>query len=151
MLRFKGHFYRLAFAATLVLSLLALLPSAFAQVTVRGNSRVDRETIRSYFAGSDDAAVNQGVKDLYATGLFSDVRVSRGGGGVVITVNENKIINRVAFEGNSKVKARAAAGGDLLQVARPLQPLHRQRRHRAHQGRVPPRRPRRRLRHVAHS
>ncbi len=104
MLRFKGHFHRFAFAATLLLSLLALLPSAFAQVGVRGNSRVDSETIRSYFTGSDDAAVNQGVKELYATGLFSDVRVSRGGGGVVITVSENKIINRVAFEGNSKVK-----------------------------------------------
>ena len=97
MLRLKGHFHRLAFAATLLLSLLTLLPSAFAQVSVRGNSRVDSETIRSYFTGSDNNAVNQGVKDLYATGLFSDVRVSRGGGGVVITVSENKIINRVAF------------------------------------------------------
>ena len=84
--------------------MLALLPSAFAQVTVRGNTRVDSETIRSYFTGSDSAAVNQGVKDLYATGLFSDVRVSRSGQGVVISVSENKIINRVAFEGNSKLK-----------------------------------------------
>ncbi|WP_158808292.1 outer membrane protein assembly factor BamA [Beijerinckia sp. L45] len=105
MLRFKGHIHRFAFAATVLLSLLAFLPAAFAQVTVRGNSRVDSETIRSYFTGSDNTAVNQGVKDLYATGLFSDVRVSRAGKGVVITVNENKIINRVAFEGNSKVKA----------------------------------------------
>jgi outer membrane protein insertion porin family len=105
MFRFKGHIHRFAFAATVLLSLLAFLPAAFAQVSVRGNSRVDSETIRSYFTGSDNAAVNQGVKDLYATGLFSDVRVSRAGKGVVITVNENKIINRVAFEGNSKVKA----------------------------------------------
>lgn len=105
MFRFKGHIHRFAFAATVLLSLLAFLPAAFAQVSVRGNSRVDSETIRSYFTGSDSAAVNQGVKDLYATGLFSDVRVSRAGKGVVITVNENKIINRVAFEGNSKVKA----------------------------------------------
>ncbi len=110
MLRFKGHFHRLAFAATLLISLLALVPAAFAQVSVRGNSRVDSETIRSYFTGSDNAAVNQGVKDLYATGLFSDVRVGRGGGGVVITVSENKIINRVAFEGNSKVKAEQLQG-----------------------------------------
>ena len=105
MFCFKGHIHRFAFAATLVLSLLALLPSAFAQVTVRGNSRVDSETIRSYFSGSDNNAVNQGVKDLFATGLFSDVKVSRSGGGVVITVSENKSINRVAFEGNSKLKS----------------------------------------------
>jgi outer membrane protein insertion porin family len=110
MFRFKGHIHRFAFAATVLLSLLAFLPAAFAQVSVRGNSRVDSETIRSYFTGSDNAAVNQGVKNLYATGLFSDVRVSRAGKGVVITVNENKIINRVAFEGNSKVKSEQLQG-----------------------------------------
>ena len=59
---------------------------------------------QAYFTGSDQAAVNKGVKDLYATGLFSDVRVSRAGGRVVIIVTENNVINRVAFEGNSKVK-----------------------------------------------
>ncbi|MDR3463764.1 MAG: outer membrane protein assembly factor BamA, partial [Beijerinckiaceae bacterium] len=66
---------------------------------------MDSETIRSYFAGTDNDAVNKGVKDLYATGLFSDVKVSRAGKGVVITVAENRSINHVAFEGNSKVKA----------------------------------------------
>jgi outer membrane protein insertion porin family len=73
-------------------------------VSVQGNKRVDTETIGAYFTGSDQAAINKGVKDLYATGLFSDVRVSRAGGRVVITVTENNVINRVAFEGNSKVK-----------------------------------------------
>jgi outer membrane protein insertion porin family len=102
---FKGHIHRFAFAAALLLSLLAFLPSAFAQISVRGNSRVDSETIRSYFTGSDNDAVNKGVKDLYATGLFSDVKVSRAGKGVVITVAENKSINHVAFEGNSKLKS----------------------------------------------
>lgn len=102
---FKGHFHRFAFAAAFVLAVIAFLPAAFAQITVRGNSRVDSETVRSYFSGSDNDAVNKGVKDLYATGLFSDVKVSRAGKGVVITVSENKQINRVAFEGNSKLKA----------------------------------------------
>ena len=102
---FKGHIHRFAFAATLLLSLLAFLPSAFAQISVRGNSHVDSETIRSYFAGTDNDSVNKGVKDLYATGLFSDVKISRAGKGVVITVSENRSINHVAFEGNSKVKA----------------------------------------------
>ena len=102
----KGHICRLAVVATLLLSFLALIPSAFAaQVTVRGNHRVDAETIRSYFAGTTPDEVNKGVKDLYATGLFSDVKVARGGEGVVITVNENRSINRVAFEGNSKLKS----------------------------------------------
>jgi outer membrane protein insertion porin family len=79
--------------------------AAFAEgVSVQGNKRVDSETIGAYFTGSDQASINKGVKDLYATGLFSDVRVSRAGGRVVITVTENNVINRVAFEGNSKVK-----------------------------------------------
>ncbi len=73
-------------------------------VLVQGNKRVDSETIAAYFSGSDQASVNKGVKDLYATGLFSSVTVSRAGGQVVIHVTENNVINRVAFEGNSKVK-----------------------------------------------
>ncbi len=100
----KGHIHRIAFLATVFLSLLAFLPSAFAGISVRGNRRVDSETIRSYFAGTTPDDINKGVKDLYATGLFSDVKVSGGGGNVVITVNENRAVNRVVFEGASKVK-----------------------------------------------
>jgi outer membrane protein insertion porin family len=73
-------------------------------VSVQGNKRIDSATIAAYFTGTDQAAINKGVKDLYATGLFSDVRVSREGGRVIIAVTENNVINRVAFEGNSKVK-----------------------------------------------
>ena len=39
-----------------------------------------------------DQTSTKGVKDLYATGLFSErASVGRGGGGVVITVNENQL------------------------------------------------------------
>ena len=108
---FKGHIHRFAFVAAVMLSLFAMLPAALAaQIAVRGNHRVDSDTIRSYFAGTTPDDVNKGVKDLYATGLFSDVKVSRGGEGVVITVNENRSINRVAFEGNSKLKSEQLAG-----------------------------------------
>ena len=74
-------------------------------IVVQGSQRVDPETIRSYFSGTDQARVNQGVKDLYATGLFSDVRVRRESGRIVVVVSENSVINRVAFEGNSKLKS----------------------------------------------
>ena len=74
-------------------------------VLVQGNKRVDSLTIAAYFSGSDQASVNKGVKDLYATGLFSSIKVSRAGGQVVISVTENNVINRVVFEGNSKVKS----------------------------------------------
>ncbi len=96
---------RFAVIALSIACLLAVVSGAAAEnVSVQGNKRVDSETIANYFTGSDQAAVNKGVKDLYATGLFSDVRVRREGNRVIVTVTENNIINRVAFEGNSKVK-----------------------------------------------
>ncbi len=97
---------RLASAALGAAAVLALSLPAFAQsVIVQGNRRVDAETVRSYFPSTDQAGVNEGVKSLYATGLFSDVKVSRQGSGVTVTVVENNVINRVAFEGNSKLKS----------------------------------------------
>lgn len=80
-------------------------PVAAQTIVVQGSQRVDAETIRSYFAGTDQARINQGVRDLYSTGLFSDVRVRRDGGRLIVQVTENNVINRVAFEGNSKVKS----------------------------------------------
>src|SRR5258707_2292051 len=78
-------------------------------IIVQGNQRVEAETIRSYFRpgpnGQLDAFENeQGVKALISTGLFQDVRSSIQGGRLVITVTENPVINRIAFEGNKKVK-----------------------------------------------
>jgi outer membrane protein insertion porin family len=78
-------------------------------IVVEGNRRVEAETIRSYFqlnAGErlDSYKIDQALKALYATGLFADVRINQAGGRLVVTVVENPVINRVAFEGNSKLK-----------------------------------------------
>jgi len=80
---------------------------AFAQsasVVVEGNRRVEAETIRSYFRGTSAAAIDEGLKGLYATGLFQDVRIRQAGGRLIVTVVENPVINRIAFEGNIKAK-----------------------------------------------
>jgi len=81
------------------------------QIVVEGNRRVEAETIRSYFrAGGgpnerlDAAHVDAGLKALYATGLFQDVKIRQEGGRFVVSVIENPVINRVAFEGNKKAK-----------------------------------------------
>lgn len=77
-------------------------------IVVEGNRRVEADTIRSYFRRSggslDEGTVNDALKELYATGLFQDVRINRAGGRLIVTVVENPVINRVAFEGNKKVK-----------------------------------------------
>jgi outer membrane protein insertion porin family len=80
------------------------------QIVVEGNKRVEAETIRSYFRGAggadrlDAARVDAGLKALYATGLFQDVRINQAGGRLVVVVVENPVINRIAFEGNKKAK-----------------------------------------------
>ena len=78
-------------------------------IAVQGNRRVEAGTIRSYFkpgpGGRIGAAeIDEAIKALYATGLFSDVRISHAGGRVVVSVVENPVINQVAFEGNKKAK-----------------------------------------------
>jgi outer membrane protein insertion porin family len=83
--------------------------STVGSIIVQGNQRVEAETIRSYFrpgpGGQLDAfQIDEGVKALISTGLFQDVRPTIQGGRLVITVVENPVINRIAFEGNKKVK-----------------------------------------------
>jgi len=78
-------------------------------IVVEGNRRVEVETIRSYFNTRpgetiDSYKIDQALKALYATGLFQDVRINRAGPRLIVTVVENPVINRVAFEGNAKLK-----------------------------------------------
>src|SRR5216684_5849895 len=78
-------------------------------IVVEGNRRVEADTIRSYFRGGpggrlDAAAIDDGLKALYATGLFQDIRLDQAGGRLVVSVVEAPVINRVAFEGNKRVK-----------------------------------------------
>jgi outer membrane protein insertion porin family len=91
--------------------LLAASPAAAqaaSSIVVEGNRRVEADTIRSYFRLApgerlDAAKIDEGFKALYATGLFQDVRIGQSGGRLLVTVVENPVINRVAFEGNKKV------------------------------------------------
>src|SRR5207245_5190863 len=66
-------------------------------------------TIGSYFRPGPSsrlvqAQIDDGLKALIETGLFQDVRISTPGGRIVVTVVENPVIGRIAFEGNKKVK-----------------------------------------------
>jgi outer membrane protein insertion porin family len=93
----------------------AVVPTgvAYAQtvgsIVVEGNRRVEANTIRSYFKPGPDGRIgafqiDEGYKSLMATGLFQDVRIQATGGRIVVNVAENPVINRIAFEGNSRVK-----------------------------------------------
>jgi outer membrane protein insertion porin family len=98
-------------AATLAAGLVSspALAQTLDSIQVEGNRRVEVATIRSYFKAGPDGRLDQGhiddgLKALIETGLFQDVRINQAGGRLVVTVVENPVIGRVAFEGNKKVK-----------------------------------------------
>src|ERR1700724_2077669 len=98
-------------AATLATMLVSspAVAQAVSSIQVEGNRRVEVETIRSYFKPGpsgrlDQAQIDDGLKALIETGLFQDVRISQAGGHLVVSVIENPVIGKVAFEGNKKIK-----------------------------------------------
>jgi len=79
-------------------------------IRVRGNQRLEPETIRAYAnlaPGQTYTAqkLDQALKDLYATQLFADVTITGAEtGDLVIAVRENPVINRIILEGNKRLK-----------------------------------------------
>jgi outer membrane protein insertion porin family len=78
-------------------------------IDVEGNRRIDAETVRSYFHATpeghyDAAALDAALKALVATNLFEKVTIDHAGERLVVHLTEAKVIDRVAFEGNKKIK-----------------------------------------------
>ena len=86
-----------------------------ASVRIEGIQRIEPETVRSYLLVQtgdpwDAERIDRSLKALFATGLFADVKLVREGNVLVIRVVENPIINRIAFEGNSKLSDKDLNG-----------------------------------------
>ncbi|MFZ4762575.1 MAG: outer membrane protein assembly factor BamA [Alphaproteobacteria bacterium] len=80
-------------------------------IIVKGNQRIEQETVESYLQvkkgdSFDQKTLDISLKNLFATGLFKDVKLSREANNLVVTVEENPIINRLVFEGNSKLDTK---------------------------------------------
>ena len=78
------------------------------KILIQGNQRVELETINSYInikSGDnfDQDAINSSLKNLFASGFFSDIKVSRQDSTLIFTLIENPIVNRVVFEGNKDI------------------------------------------------
>ncbi len=94
-------------------------------IRVEGNQRIEEASIRTYFHAANGqpleaADLDAGLKALYATGLFADVRIQRSGDQVIVVVVENPTLGRVGLEGNRKIKEaqlkidiRSKSGGPL--------------------------------------
>lgn len=77
-------------------------------IAVAGSQRLEPETILSYIQLRPGqvytaASADQALIDLAATELFADFSVTNNAGIVVITVEENPIINRILLEGNRRL------------------------------------------------
>ncbi len=110
-----------AFAAAMLTAASLSGPASAQEIVVRGNGRIDAETVRSYISGS--GSLEEARRAMLQTGLFSSVNIARQGGQIVVTVNENTVISRVVIEGNRKFK-REAIEPELQTKAR--RPLNRQ-------------------------
>lgn len=79
------------------------------QIVVEGNQRIETGTILSYMLvkegdAYDNRRVDRSLKALFGTGLFADVTIKRRGDALIVNVVENPVINRIAFEGNKRLK-----------------------------------------------
>jgi len=84
-------------------------PGVVRAIVVEGNQRIEEGTVRSYMLISpgdsfDADRLDRSLKALFATGFFADVTLTRRGDTLVVRVEENPLVNRIAFEGNSKIK-----------------------------------------------
>ncbi|MBS8228654.1 outer membrane protein assembly factor BamA [Vannielia litorea] len=100
---------------------------SFSRVEVNGNQRVDAATIVSYAGIArgepvSAAQLNDAYQNILASGLFESVEVVPRGGTLVINVREHPTINRIAFEGNRRVKDEDMAGVIRSQSRRVFQP-----------------------------
>ncbi len=112
----------------MVLSALALYRAGAASdatIVVEGNRRSDAQAIREHFHGSPDAlltpaVIDAALKELYATGMFDDVRIVRSGARLTVTVVEAPLIERLRFEGNKQVKDKDLTNEIVLKPGGPM-------------------------------
>ena len=83
---------------------------SFSRVTVEGNQNIEADTIVAYAGlgrGQTVSAggLNDATQRIMASGLFEKVEVVPQGSSLVIRVQENPMINVVAFEGNRRLKS----------------------------------------------
>jgi outer membrane protein insertion porin family len=97
-----------------ILAVLCSVASVYAEpirkVTIEGQQRIERDTILALSGLETGAAysatvADDALKQLYASGFFTHVDVQYQRGNVVIKVQEHPMINRIAFEGNRRLKS----------------------------------------------
>jgi len=78
-------------------------------IAIEGAQRIEPSTIETYLTVRrgepfDPQELERSLTSLFRTGLFADVVLRQEGDTLVVTVVENPIINRIAFEGNRRLE-----------------------------------------------
>ena len=81
------------------------------RIVISGIMRIEPETVLTYLMirkGDivSDEQLDRGLKSLFSTGLFADVRLSVTDGVLNVDLVENPIVNQISFEGNKKIKTQ---------------------------------------------
>lgn len=88
-------------------------------IDIQGTRRIENETVKTYLdlkkgALMDEEAVDGAVKTLFATGLFSDVKITMDKGVARVVVQENPLVHAIFFEGNKALEEEALHSEVLL-------------------------------------
>lgn len=99
--------------------------TSIANLDVRGNVRIEPETIRSLLVqdeggGFSEESLNKSLKRLYDSGYFKDVSLKVEGSTLIVQVQENPSINRIGFEGNDEISDDILKGEVGLTPRQPL-------------------------------
>ncbi len=91
------------------MAITATAQESISAIKVEGTQRMSVDTVRSYVSihpgqRYSTNVVDDSVKRLFATGFFSDVNIIKQGSTLVVEVSENPLINKIAFEGNKRIK-----------------------------------------------
>ena len=80
-------------------------------IRVEGVQRIESGTVVSYLGlkpgdSFTKADISNGLKNLFATGFFADVKLLRQGSTLIVDVIENPVISKIVFEGNDRIEAK---------------------------------------------
>jgi len=115
-LKLKQCFSSILFVVlTVFVSVPALAQAVLERIDIQGAQRIEQSTILSYIDlqpgdNVDRAALDGALKRLFATGLFADVALRQNAGVLVVDVQENPIVNEIAFEGNEQIEDNELQG-----------------------------------------
>lgn len=118
-------FRKTLLAAASIVAISASTAYARPEISVVGNGKVDADFVVSSFPDKDRytaADIDKAVKDLFATGAFSDVEVTRKGKAVVVKVVETPVVVDVAFTGNDRLTSEQLAAKAGLIGGSPFEP-----------------------------